>query len=100
MVPFCGIDVADYLRMVANSASHDGLKGHANERLSLAYACRDCTGGILVRAQVSYGAFVPADYWKRMMPQSSVIFFFILAGFLIFVTMKGELPQYLAVLRG
>jgi hypothetical protein len=29
--------------------------------------------------------------------QSSTIAFFLLAGFLIFVTMRGELPSYAAV---
>lgn len=31
------------------------------------------------------------------MSQSSTIAFFLLAGFVIFVTMKGELPAYAAV---
>ena len=31
------------------------------------------------------------------MSQSSSIAFFIMAGFLIFITMKGELPKYAAV---
>jgi hypothetical protein len=30
--------------------------------------------------------------------QSSVIFGFLLIGFVVFVTVRGELPQYLAVL--
>jgi hypothetical protein len=32
------------------------------------------------------------------MSQSSVIAFFLLAGFLVFITMKGELPDYAAVI--
>lgn len=32
------------------------------------------------------------------MEQSSVIAWFLLAGFIVFVTVRGELPQYLAVL--
>lgn len=31
------------------------------------------------------------------MSQSSTIAFYLLAGFLIFITMKGELPDYAAV---
>lgn len=31
------------------------------------------------------------------MSQSSTIAFFLLAGFLVFVTMRGELPKYAAV---
>jgi hypothetical protein len=30
--------------------------------------------------------------------QSSTIAFFLLAGFLVFITMKGELPAYAAVI--
>jgi hypothetical protein len=32
------------------------------------------------------------------MPQSSTIAFFMLAGFIVFVTMRGELPLYAAVI--
>lgn len=32
------------------------------------------------------------------MPQSSTIAFFLGAGFLIYITMRGELPKYAAVL--
>jgi len=32
------------------------------------------------------------------MSQSSVIAFFLIAGFIIFITMKGELPKYAALL--
>lgn len=32
------------------------------------------------------------------MNQSSTIAFFLLAGFVIYITMKGELPKYAAVL--
>ena len=32
------------------------------------------------------------------MSQSSVIAFFLMAGFLVFVTMRGELPKYAAVI--
>jgi hypothetical protein len=32
------------------------------------------------------------------MSQSSTIAFFLMFGFLVFVTMKGELPEYAAVL--
>jgi len=32
------------------------------------------------------------------MPQSSTIAFFLLAGFLIYITMRGELPKYAAVI--
>jgi hypothetical protein len=32
------------------------------------------------------------------MGQSSTIAFYLLAGFLIFITMKGELPRYAAVI--
>lgn len=31
------------------------------------------------------------------MQQSSTIFFFLIAGFIAYVTMKGELPAYAAV---
>jgi len=34
------------------------------------------------------------------MPQSSVIFFYLAAGFLIFITARGELPSYLSVFLG
>jgi hypothetical protein len=33
-------------------------------------------------------------------PQTSVIFFFLLAGFVIYITAKGELKSYLGVLFG
>jgi len=32
------------------------------------------------------------------MPQASVIFFYIAAGFLIYITAKGELPAYLNII--
>jgi hypothetical protein len=32
------------------------------------------------------------------MSQSSTIAFYLIAGFLIFITMKGELPKYAAAL--
>lgn len=32
------------------------------------------------------------------MPQSNVIFFYIFAAYLIFITMRGELPKYLGFL--
>jgi len=35
---------------------------------------------------------------ELMISQSSTIAFFLLAGFVIYVTMKGELPQYAAIL--
>jgi hypothetical protein len=31
------------------------------------------------------------------MSQSSTIAFFLMAGFLVFITMRGELPKYAAV---
>lgn len=34
------------------------------------------------------------------MSQTSVIFFYILAGFAIYITAKGELPQYLNLALG
>lgn len=34
------------------------------------------------------------------MPQSSTIAFYLIAGFLIYVTAKGELPVYLSVFLG
>lgn len=34
------------------------------------------------------------------MPQSSTIAFYLVAGFLIYVTAKGELPVYLSVFLG
>lgn len=34
------------------------------------------------------------------MTQTSVIFFFLLAGFIIYVTAKGKLGDYLSVLLG
>lgn len=34
------------------------------------------------------------------MPQTSVIFFYLLAGFVIFITARGELPSYLSVFLG
>lgn len=32
------------------------------------------------------------------MPQSNVIFFYLFAAFVIFITMRGELPKYLGFL--
>lgn len=32
------------------------------------------------------------------MSQSSIIAFFLLAGFIVFITVRGELPKYLNVL--
>lgn len=34
------------------------------------------------------------------MSQASVIFFYVLAGFLIYITAKGELPAYLNIVLG
>lgn len=34
------------------------------------------------------------------MPQTSVIFFYLAAGFLVFITAKGELPRYMSVILG
>ena len=34
------------------------------------------------------------------MQQSSILFFFLFAGFMIYITAKGELPLYLAVFTG
>lgn len=31
------------------------------------------------------------------MPQSSIIAFALIVGFIVFITVKGQLPQYLAV---
>jgi hypothetical protein len=33
-----------------------------------------------------------------LLSQSSIIAFFLLAGFLVYVTIKGELPKYAAIL--
>jgi hypothetical protein len=32
------------------------------------------------------------------MPQSNVIFFYVFAAFLVFITMRGELPKYMGFL--
>ena len=32
------------------------------------------------------------------MSQSSTIAFFLLAGFIVFITMRGELPKYAAII--
>jgi len=34
------------------------------------------------------------------MSQTSIIFFYLMAGFLIYITIKGELPQYAKVFWG
>lgn len=34
------------------------------------------------------------------MSQTSTIFFFVIIGFIIYVTTKGELPKYLSVILG
>jgi len=34
------------------------------------------------------------------MPQSSTIAFGLLVGFIVFITMRGELPAYLNVIKG
>jgi hypothetical protein len=34
------------------------------------------------------------------MQQSSVMFFFLIAGFFLFITARGELPTYAAILTG
>lgn len=34
------------------------------------------------------------------MPQSSIILFFLIAGFVVYTTTKGELPVYLGILTG
>jgi hypothetical protein len=35
-----------------------------------------------------------------MISQSTIVFFFLLAAFLIYITQRGELPAYLALLYG
>ena len=35
-----------------------------------------------------------------MMSQSTIVFFFVLAAFLIYITQRGELPEYFALLFG
>lgn len=34
------------------------------------------------------------------MSQNSVIFFYLLVGFVIYITVRGQLPAYMAVLTG
>jgi hypothetical protein len=55
-----------------------------------------CCGDRLLDCQTD--KLEPSDH--RVMSQTSVIFFFLLAGFVIFITARGELPQYLNVLTG